>query len=101
MVNAFLVPMKALLNLNSTKPIIAAEIGSAHVPTCSTCSKPNWITNGYPAVRTKWPRLKAIVYLNFDLTGVGHPDWRLTTPPAAMDAYKAVAARVIFQGTIP
>jgi hypothetical protein len=52
-------------------------------------------------VRTKWPRLKAIVYLNIDLTGVGHPDWRLTTPPAAMDAYKAVAAKVIFQGTIP
>jgi len=100
MVNAFSVTMPTLLNL-STKPIIAAEVGSGELPTCSTCSKPNWIKTGYPAVRTKWPRVKAIVYLNIDLTSIGHPNWSLTSPPAALDEYRIIVNDIRFKGGLP
>ena len=92
--------MKVLLNI-TTKPIIAAEVGSGQLLTCSTCSKPDWIKNGYPAVRAKWPRIKAIVYMNIDLRHAGHPDWRLTSPPAALDAYKVIVNDIRFKGVIP
>ena len=101
MVAAFTPTMTALLNV-STKPIIAAEVGSAPPdPSCSTCSKYNWIKNGYPAVRNKWPRVKAIVYMDIDLRHAGQPDWRLASPPAGLQAYKEIAANSLFWGTIP
>ncbi|HEY5520205.1 MAG TPA: glycosyl hydrolase, partial [Candidatus Limnocylindrales bacterium] len=100
MVSNFNPSMTALANL-TTKPVIAAEMGAAYLPNCATCNKPAWITTGYPAVRAKWPRLKAIVYFDIDMTFVNQPNWRLDSPPGALTAYRAIVAQRAFQGSIP
>jgi beta-mannanase len=100
MVKNFSPTMKALIRL-TTKPIIAAEMGAAYVPGCTTCNKPKYITNGYPAVYTKWPRLVALVYFDIDMRFVTQPDFRLDSPAGARTAYRAIAAQARFQGTIP
>jgi hypothetical protein len=101
MVYAFKPTMFPLLKV-STKPIIAVEVGSGPPdPSCSTCSKYTWIKSGYPAVRNKWPRVKAIVYMDIDLRPAGQPDWRLASPPNGLQAYKEIAANSLFWGTIP
>ena len=43
----------------------------------------------------------AIVYLDVDLRPQGHPDWRLSSPAAALDAYAAIAAKPEFRGRVP
>jgi mannan endo-1,4-beta-mannosidase len=79
------------------KPVIIAELGS----NSKGGNKPYWITNGYPAVYTALPSIKAIVYFNVDMRSAGQPDWRLTTPAGALTAYKGVAAKWQFTGRIP
>jgi len=96
----FRTAMRALSYL-TTKPVIAAEMGAANVPECSYCDKPAWITNGYPAVYAKWPRLVAMVYFDLDMRWTQQPDWRLISPPGALTAYQAIVAQTKFQGTIP
>ena len=86
-----------LLSEISAKPIIVVE--SASNPEGG--DKTAWIKEGYPAVHATLPAIVAIVYLNVDLRGSGHPDWRLTSPPAALDAYADVAAMPEFQGRLP
>lgn len=86
-----------LLSEIADKPIIAAE---------SACNpeggdKTAWIKEGYPAVYAALPAIVAIVYLNVDLRSLGHPDWRLTSPPGALDAYAEVAAMPEFGGRLP
>lgn len=85
----------------TTKPVIAAEMGAANLPSCGTCDKVAWINNGYPAVYTKWPNLVAIVYFDIDMRSVGQPDWRIDSPSAALDAYKQIVAKPEFQGALP
>lgn len=99
MVSNFGRSMRALLYL-TRKPIIAAEMGAAYLPDCSICNKTAYISNGYPAVYKKWPRLKAIVYFDLDMTFVGQPNWRLDSPESALAAYRQVVADTRFQGRI-
>ena len=81
----------------SAKPIIAVE----------NASNPNggdkvaWIREGYRAVYAQLPRIVGIVYLNVDLRSSGHPDWRLSSPPGALAAYREIAALPQFQGRVP
>jgi hypothetical protein len=90
----------------STKPIIAAEVGTAYLPSCAACDQAEWIATGYPKVYTKWPRLAGIVYFDIDMKTLapkekGQKDWRLSNSPAAVDAYRALLQDVRFQGVIP
>lgn len=80
----------------SSKPIIAAEVA------CNPegGDKAAWIAEGYPAVYAALPQIVAIVYLNVDLRPIGHPDWRLSSPPAALEAYAQIAARPEFRGRL-
>jgi hypothetical protein len=84
-------------------PIIVTETGAAQVGG----NKALWIQNGYPAVYTKWPRIKAIVYYNRrDPRGSYPADWRLYgsspyIPEAVLKAYRWVVAQPRFQGTLP
>jgi hypothetical protein len=94
-------PSMSALGQLTKKPVIAAEIGAAYVPGCTSCDKAAYITKGYPAVYAKWPRLKAIVYFDLDMRYVNQPDWRLTSPAAALTAYQAILAQTTFQGKIP
>jgi hypothetical protein len=93
--------INALRNLSTTKPIIASEIAAGYNPKCGVCDKVKFFTEGYPAVYAKWPQLVAIVYFDFDMRGAGQDDWRLKSPPEAMDAYKSIVADPRFQGTLP
>jgi hypothetical protein len=77
------------------KPIIVAETGT----TDQGGDKASWIRKGYPGVYDAYPRIKAIVYFNIDLRP-GQPDWRLTRPAEAMDAYRSILSKTRFQGVI-
>jgi beta-mannanase len=105
MVTAFKQTMTPLANAGISKPIIVAETGSAPDKTgCSTCSKSKWITDGYQAAYTKWPKIKAIVYFDVNMlpiTNNEQPNWRLNNPPAAQTSYSTIAHLLKFQGTIP
>jgi hypothetical protein len=86
-----------LLSRISTKPIIAAENG------CDPLGgdKAGWLREGYRAVYDQLPRIVGIVYLDVDLRSIGHPDWRLSSPAAALAAYAAIAALPRFGGRLP
>jgi hypothetical protein len=83
----------------TSKPVIIAELGTTP-KTCNGITKPEWIRSGYKAVRRRYPKIKAIVYQNVDLSYLNHPDWSLDNPPEAMDAYGDVAASRLFQGRV-
>jgi beta-mannanase len=86
-----------LLSEIAPKPIMAVE--SASNPEGG--DKIAWIKEGYPAVHAALPAIVAIAYLNVDLRSIGDPDWRLTSPPAALEAYADIAAMPEFQGRLP
>jgi Glycosyl hydrolase family 26 len=88
------------------KPVIIAE----NATNTYGGSKPAWIKQGYEAVYRRWRQIKAIVYLNVNLSHVGHPDWSLDTPgpytasghvSASHRAYEWVADKKKFRGRIP
>jgi beta-mannanase len=90
------VVMKHLTKFTQKK-IIIAELAS----NSAGGDKPQWIRDGYPAVYTKYPQVKGVVYLNVDLTHVSHPDWSLNTPsPGAKNAYRDVLSDPRFQGKL-
>jgi hypothetical protein len=83
-----------LLARMSPRPIIIAESGSSPLGG----DKAAWIRNGYRKVYRKLPQVSAIVYLNADLRDVGHPDWSIASPTAALEAYAKVASLPQFSG---
>jgi hypothetical protein len=85
-----------LISNISGRPIMAVESASNG----EGGDKAAWIREGYPAVYAGLPAIMAIVYLNADLRSVGHPDWRIASPPAAMTAYAEVAAMPEFSGRL-
>ena len=85
-----------LLDDISDRPIIVAETASNDVGG----DKPAWIRAGYREVFDRLPRIAAILYLNYDLTDSGHPDWSLTSPAGALGAYREIAALDQFKGRL-
>jgi hypothetical protein len=81
----------------SAKPMIAIETASS----AEGGDKAKWILNGYPTVYSEFPSIVGIVYLNVDLRSSGDPDWRLSSPPEALQAYATIAARPEFKGKLP
>ena len=82
------------------KPVILDEVGTVHIGG----SKAAWLRDGYNEVFRRWPRVKAIVYFDVNMTkrNKRHPDWRLRYPAdgSAMDAYASLAAMPRFKGKI-
>ena len=91
MADLYATSVRALLDVAPRKPIIVAETGSSN----DRNGKVEWITEGYPEVRERYPQIIAIVW--FDVKVPTHPDWRLSEPPEALAAYAAIAARPEFQ----
>ena len=95
-------PMQQLKAVAGNKPVIIAELASHYRPTNK--SKAAWIRNGYKKTYAKWPRIKAIMYLNTDAPKQewGHPDWRLSRPDdgSAQDAYAEISALWKFKGSL-
>jgi hypothetical protein len=81
----------------SNKPIIAAETGSNP----NGGDKAAWIRTGYRKVYAELPDIEAIVYLDADLREVGHPDWRIASPAAALTAYSEIAGLARFDTRSP
>jgi hypothetical protein len=104
MVKAFKPTMAALGNAGIKKPVIVLETGAGYYPDQVTYNKASWITTGYKAVFTKWPKIVGIIYFDINmkpLTGGVQPDWRLVSPTTAQTAYTAIAKMTKFGGTIP
>jgi len=98
------VPIKRLRQVTKSKslpngkPIIVGEVSSNH----TGGSKASWIRKGYVKVYRRWPKVKALVYLDVDMRPSGHPDWRLIKPAngSALRAYAQTATKSKFQGRI-
>jgi hypothetical protein len=98
-------PLAAVRNVSRSsanpqgKPIILPEVGSNY--DCG--DKAGWITRGYQHAYKKYPNIRAMVYLDYDLaTAAGQPDWRLVVPDgSALAAYQAVASQKVFRASIP
>ena len=93
-----------LNTLAPNKPIIIGETGiSAHANGQANFVnyRNNWIKNGYEYVYNNWPKVKAILYLNYNNIelGEGARDWKLDTDPNVTSAYAALAADPRFQGS--
>ena len=85
------------LDAVSAKPILVTETGVS----ATAGAKSDWIAQGYRKVYRQLPQIKAIVYFNIEGAAIGEPeDWRLTTPPEALDAYRAIASLPRFQGSL-
>lgn len=86
-------PIVKRLKRVSGKPIIAAAIASGPAP----LNKARWIRRGYWAVYRELPRIKAIMYLNTDLSGAPllDRDWSLHGAP--LRAYASVASKRPFK----
>jgi hypothetical protein len=90
-------PVRDMMRVTG-KPIIISETASHW----KGGDKAAWIRNGYEAVYKRWPRIKALLYLDTDEPHreAGHPDWSLSKPAngSAEDAYGQTAAKARFQG---
>lgn len=93
MVKSFSRPMREITSV-TRKKVIVTETGSSALGG----DKAAWIRDGYPAVYKAFPKIKGIVYFDLDMRPVDQPNWLLTAPAGALDAYRAIAARTKFQG---
>jgi hypothetical protein len=66
------------------KPIMVGEFG---VQERNPGDKAQWITDAREAIKSDFPRLKAVVYFNSNKDY----DWSLTTSDSAMEAFKQMA----------
>jgi hypothetical protein len=93
-------PIKDLQAITKKK-IIVAELASHF----KGGDKAQWIRQGYRRAHERWPRIKAVLYLDAVTPKQiwGHPDWRLVKPNdgSALAAYKALTADPRFQGSLP
>ena len=82
------------------KPLFLIEVGSNH----RGGDKAKWIRRGYNLVWKRFPKVKAIMYLDSDQPhkAQSHPDWRLVKPwdGSAVRAYRQVANSGKFKGRI-
>ncbi len=80
----------------SRKPILAAETGTNHVGG----DKAVWIRKGYRKVYNELPRVMAVMYLNYDVGFLGHPDWSMSSSGGGLGAYEKIARLSGFKGKL-
>jgi hypothetical protein len=90
-------PVVRALGRITDKPVMAAAIASAP----QGGDKPAWIRDGYQDVYASLRKVKAIMYLNLDLSGPPHFDRDWSLKGASRAAYADIAALPRFQGRIP
>lgn len=85
-----------ILTVLTNKPIMIAETGSAE----AGGDKAAWLTQGFTHdIPEHFPRVRAVVYFNQNDTASA--DWRLTTSPAALAAYRRIVTDPRYQGRLP
>ncbi len=81
--------------------MILGEVGSNHLGG----DKATWLSEGYDEVYRRWPRVKAMVIFDIDMSQrhKAHPDWRLDLPAdgSALAAYRASVDDPRFGGRLP
>ena len=83
------------------KPLFIAEIGCVEQDACGYTSgdplaKAKWFTGMGDTLRT-WPKVKAAVYSNTNLTHDGFPmNYRVTSSTASLGAYRKVGLQAYF-----
>ena len=77
----------------TTKPLMIGETGSTELGG----DKAAWITNGFAALLTNLPAIKAVVW--FDANK--ETDWRVDSSSASLAAFKAIASSVAFRAGLP
>lgn len=83
-------PMRDLRDVTD-KPVYVIEVGSSDVGG----DRATWLREGYSAAYERWPRIKALIYLDTDQPHreVGHPDWSLGPDDGpAVGAYRELVA---------
>jgi hypothetical protein len=84
----------AILTRLSTKPVMITEIGSAEIGG----DKAAWIETGFlDEIPRLFPRISAVVWFNVQKEA----DWRVDSSPAALAAFRAVAASSLYGGPVP
>lgn len=89
-------PIVRRLSAVSRKPIVAAAVASGP----DGGNKARWVRRGYRAVYRELPRVKAIMYLNVDLSDAPayHRDWSLGG--WSLKSYASIADLARFKGRI-
>ena len=83
------------------KPLIIVSMASAENPTVDDSaprSKATWIREMDDSVRD-WPALQAVVWFQGTDSGQPYHDWRVDSSPAALDAFRQLAADPHFDVT--
>ncbi len=76
------------------KPIMIAETASAE----TGGDKATWILQGLLTdMPIRFPRIRAVVWFNVDK----ETDWRVTSSPASLTAFRQVAAAPMYRGQLP
>ncbi|MFQ5489408.1 MAG: glycoside hydrolase family 26 protein [Phycisphaerae bacterium] len=70
------------------KPIMIAETGCVIGP---EGAKAAWIRDAYRAVADH-PKIKALIWFNYDKRGEGEPDWRINTSTDTLEAFNKTFA---------
>lgn len=78
--------------LSLDKPLIVAEYASTEQ---SGFDKGAWITAQKDVVKTKYPRIKGMLWFNNNQEGA---QWRVDSSQSSLDAYKALLADAYYQG---
>lgn len=80
-------PTYAKLSAMTSKPFMIAETGSAE----AGGDKAAWITEGFlNTIPNQFPRIRAVLWFNENAADA--TDWRISTSPSALAAYRQVAA---------
>lgn len=78
----------------SSKPVMITEIGSAEIGG----DKGAWILRGFlDEIPRLFPRVSAVVWFNVQKEA----DWRVDSSPAALAAFRTVAASSLYGGPVP
>jgi hypothetical protein len=90
----------------SPKPLMIAETSSAEAslwPVTLGYTKAQWITDAFgTGIPTAMPRIKALVWMNNNLTSSeGCCDWRIESSAAAQSAFAVAVAAPLYRSTYP
>ena len=77
-----------LCSINSNKPVMLAEWGVGEFPEAG--EKAQWITEAFHIMRTRFPRLKAVVFWSerWENKSGSYSNLRVTSSPRALEAYR-------------
>jgi hypothetical protein len=83
------------VSFRGRKPYMVAETGTMEDPNTAG-RKGQWMTAMRDSVKSDFPDLYAIVYMDIDYSATGGPDWALNTSASSLDGFKALATDPYF-----